>query len=110
MIPSESDSLMSEITTMHCSRPQRWLLRVISLYQRFLSPLLPVACRFHPSCSSYAHEAVATHGVARGAVLAAARLARCHPWCEGGFDPVPPPPADTTGAAREDHPALKGHA
>jgi putative membrane protein insertion efficiency factor len=59
-------------------------------YKRVVSPLLPPACRFHPTCSAYAAEAVERHGVARGAVLAAWRLLRCHPWSEGGFDPVPP--------------------
>lgn len=61
----------------------------LNLYKRFVSPLLPPACRFHPSCSVYAAEAVARHGVIRGGVLAARRLARCHPFNSGGFDPVP---------------------
>lgn len=65
------------------------LLALIAGYRRWISPLLPSACRFHPTCSEYASEAIATHGSARGLVLAARRLARCHPWCEGGFDPVP---------------------
>jgi uncharacterized protein len=59
-------------------------------YRRLVSPLLPPACRFHPTCSVYAAEAIAAHGPFRGLVLAARRLARCHPWCEGGVDPVPP--------------------
>lgn len=59
-------------------------------YKRFVSPLLPPACRFHPTCSEYAAEAVATHGIVRGASLAAWRLLRCNPWSAGGFDPVPP--------------------
>ncbi|HXV14061.1 MAG TPA: membrane protein insertion efficiency factor YidD [Candidatus Krumholzibacteria bacterium] len=66
------------------------LLALIAGYRRLVSPLLPPACRFHPSCSEYASEAIARHGVVRGGVLAAGRLARCHPWCEGGIDPVPP--------------------
>jgi putative membrane protein insertion efficiency factor len=65
------------------------LLALIAGYRRWLSPLLPSACRFHPSCSQYASEAIAAHGAARGAALAARRLARCHPWCEGGVDLVP---------------------
>jgi putative membrane protein insertion efficiency factor len=69
---------------------QIFLIRLIGVYRRWVSPLLPRACRFYPSCSEYASEAVETHGVARGSVLAASRLVRCHPWCEGGVDPVPP--------------------
>ena len=65
------------------------LLGLIAGYRRCVSPLLPRACRFYPSCSEYASEAIARHGVARGGVLSARRLARCHPWCEGGIDRVP---------------------
>ena len=57
-------------------------------YKRFLSPLLPSACRFHPTCSEYMLEAVDRYGVARGVGLGIKRLLRCHPFCEGGFDPV----------------------
>jgi hypothetical protein len=81
---------MSE-TSQANDRPfQRLLLRLIHLYQKVVSPLLPNACRFHPSCSCYAHDAITTHGAFRGAVLALARLLRCHPWSKGGFDPVSP--------------------
>ena len=66
-------------------------------YQRFVSPLLPPACRFQPTCSEYACQAVEQHGVARGLWLALRRLARCHPFCQGGFDPVPSAPRN--GAA-----------
>jgi len=65
------------------------LLGLLAGYRRFVSPLLPPACRFHPVCSLYATEAIATHGVVRGLWLAARRLGRCHPLCAGGFDPVP---------------------
>jgi putative membrane protein insertion efficiency factor len=58
-------------------------------YRYFLSPLLPPACRFHPSCSVYADEALRTHGALRGSWLAAGRLCRCGPWHPGGVDPVP---------------------
>ncbi len=61
----------------------------LDLYKRFLSPLLPAACRFLPTCSVYAREAIARHGLARGAGLAVKRLVRCHPLNKGGFDPVP---------------------
>lgn len=61
----------------------------LRVYKRFVSPLLPPACRFHPTCSEYAAEAVELHGAVRGAALAAWRLLRCGPWGRGGFDPVP---------------------
>jgi len=58
-------------------------------YQWCIRPLLPPSCRFHPSCSDYAHEALARHGAWRGSWLAARRLCRCGPWHPGGYDPVP---------------------
>jgi putative membrane protein insertion efficiency factor len=63
-----------------------WGLRA---YKAAVSPLLPPACRFTPTCSEYAYMAVERHGVVRGAWLAAWRLLRCHPFARGGFDPVP---------------------
>jgi len=62
---------------------------LIRIYQWLVSPLLPRACRFAPSCSEYAAEAIDGHGVMRGGWLAARRLLRCHPWGGEGFDPVP---------------------
>lgn len=62
---------------------------LIRLYQWTVSPLLGPTCRFHPSCSHYALEAIVRFGVLRGSALTLARLARCHPWHPGGFDPVP---------------------
>ena len=62
---------------------------LIRIYQWLVSPLLPRACRFAPSCSEYAAEAIDGHGVMRGGWLAARRLLRCHPWGGDGFDPVP---------------------
>jgi putative membrane protein insertion efficiency factor len=71
----------------------RDVLRVlIRGYQIFVSPLLGPRCRFFPTCSSYALEALATHGAARGLWLTLRRLGRCHPWHSGGFDPVPAAP------------------
>ena len=72
----------------------RLLIAPIRVYKRFLSPLLPPACRFTPTCSAYAIEAIRVHGALKGSGLAARRLLRCHPitWLGGssGFDPVPP--------------------
>jgi uncharacterized protein len=67
------------------------LVGLIRLYQVLISPLFPPACRFYPSCSQYALVAFRDHGVLRGAWLAIARLARCHPWNPGGVDYVPAP-------------------
>ncbi|MBY0275174.1 membrane protein insertion efficiency factor YidD [Candidatus Binatia bacterium] len=67
-------------------------------YQLVLSPLLGPACRFAPSCSEYAREAIALHGPGRGAWLALRRLSRCHPLGGAGFDPVPEPPHRPAGA------------
>ncbi|HJR45233.1 MAG TPA: membrane protein insertion efficiency factor YidD [Actinomycetota bacterium] len=68
----------------------RLLIALIGVYRRFVSPLFAPHCRFHPTCSSFAVEAIATHGALRGTVLAVRRLGRCHPWSVGGVDPVPP--------------------
>jgi putative membrane protein insertion efficiency factor len=62
----------------------------IRLYRYLISPLLGPSCRFHPSCSMYAEEAIREHGLVRGSWLAVKRLGKCHPWHEGGIDPVPP--------------------
>jgi putative membrane protein insertion efficiency factor len=64
------------------------VLGPVRLYRRVLSPALPNRCKYHPSCSAYAVEAVRSYGVIRGAVLAGWRLLRCNPWSHGGFDPV----------------------
>jgi uncharacterized protein len=71
-------------------------LGLIRAYQLIVSPIFTGSCRFLPSCSQYAAEAVERHGVLRGSWLAARRLARCHPFCEGGHDPVPPASAEAT--------------
>ncbi|HOJ12902.1 MAG TPA: membrane protein insertion efficiency factor YidD [Deltaproteobacteria bacterium] len=65
------------------------LIALIRIYQAIVSPMLGPACRFHPSCSAYAIEAIDTHGPLRGTILAAWRILRCNPFCKGGFDPVP---------------------
>jgi hypothetical protein len=66
----------------------RVAIGLLTLYRRFLSPLLPRACRFHPTCSRYAIESLERHGVLRGSLLALRRLAKCHPFHPGGYDPV----------------------
>ena len=80
----------------------RLLTAPIVAYRRYLSPALPARCRFYPSCSAYAQEALTRHGALRGSGLAIWRVLRCHPFHPGGFDPVPDPirhrPADVTGA------------
>ncbi len=65
------------------------LILVIQGYKLWISPLLPAACRFEPTCSVYAMEALRRHGALKGSWLAARRIARCHPFSPGGFDPVP---------------------
>jgi len=68
---------------------QRLLIALLRGYKNWVSPWLPSACRFYPTCSDYAREAVEKHGAARGCWLALRRLARCHPFHPGGIDPVP---------------------
>ena len=65
------------------------LLGLIHSYRILISPLFPPSCRFHPTCSQYGLEAIARYGSIKGGWLTAKRIARCHPWSEGGFDPVP---------------------
>ena len=65
------------------------LTLAIRAYQLWIGPLLPSACRYHPTCSAYAIEAIARHGAWRGSLLAARRISRCHPFRVGGYDPVP---------------------
>ena len=66
---------------------------MIRAYQLIVAPILPPSCRFYPSCSHYAAEAIEQHGPWRGLVLALRRLLRCHPWGGSGYDPVPPMPS-----------------
>jgi uncharacterized protein len=71
------------------SMPQRLLVALVRAYRFFLSPWLGSACRFEPTCSAYALQALQQHGATAGSYLTLRRLVRCHPWCEGGHDPVP---------------------
>lgn len=65
------------------------LIKLIKIYQLLLSPMLGQNCRFYPTCSHYAQESLNKHGVIKGTYLAIRRLFRCHPWHDGGYDPVP---------------------
>lgn len=78
------------------------LAALVRIYQWAVRPVIGSNCRYHPSCSDYAIEALATHGAWRGTLLAAGRILRCNPWSAGGWDPVPPVGASRTGS--------KGHA
>jgi len=79
----------AEVTT-HARPLGAWLLLLlVRFYQIFLGPFFGGACKFYPSCSHYAQEAIRRHGARRGFVLAMKRLARCRPFTQGGFDPVP---------------------
>ncbi|MDP1533452.1 MAG: membrane protein insertion efficiency factor YidD [Rubrivivax sp.] len=69
--------------------PQQLLLGLVKGYRLLLKPWLGNACRFEPTCSAYALDALQRHGAAKGAWLAGGRLLRCHPWCDGGFNPAP---------------------
>jgi putative membrane protein insertion efficiency factor len=71
------------------SLPVRVVVGLLAGYKRFVSPLLPPACRFQPTCSEFAREAVRRHGLRRGGALSLRRLMRCHPFHPGGHDPVP---------------------
>jgi putative membrane protein insertion efficiency factor len=77
--------------------PRRALLALVHAYRLLLKPWIGNSCRFEPSCSAYALEALQRHGAANGSLLTGARLLRCHPWCDGGLDPVPA------------HPPLRAH-
>jgi putative membrane protein insertion efficiency factor len=83
----------------------RALLGAVRFYQRAISPALPPRCRFAPTCSAYAVEAIEVHGAARGSWLALRRLLKCAPWHPGGFDPVPPARTAPPGTDRAHPPA-----
>lgn len=74
----------------------RVLMGVVKAYRLLLSPWLGSSCRFEPTCSVYALQALARFGAAKGSYLTLARIGRCHPWCDGGYDPVP----DASGAVQ----------
>lgn len=85
--PKTSAPVRPSVRATNLPRLAGWYL--IRFYQRFIGPAFPPACRFYPSCSTYALEAVAKYGLLKGSYLAARRLLRCHPFHPGGVDPVP---------------------
>ena len=82
---------MSRILTTLVRFPQKTLMGAVMAYRLLISPALGSNCRFEPSCSAYSLQALGQHGALSGSYLTLRRLARCHPWCDGGNDPVPPP-------------------
>ncbi|MDE5981736.1 MAG: membrane protein insertion efficiency factor YidD [Duncaniella sp.] len=85
----KSPRLLHPILTTISNVARQLLVLPIRFYKLCISPLLPPACRFTPSCSTYAMEAILKHGVFRGSWLAVKRILRCHPWGGSGYDPVP---------------------
>lgn len=90
---------MSERKQLRPHHPAWWLVAGIGGYRRFISPMLRPSCRYHPSCSAYTVEAIEIHGAGKGSWLGVKRIGRCHPWHEGGFDPVPGSEAEATDLA-----------
>ena len=93
---------MSKITLMErLTWPLSMALRsLIWIYRYSVSPMIGVRCRFMPTCSEYAEEAIVSHGIAQGSYLAVRRISRCHPWGDLGYDPVPPVAAPAKGRKR----------
>lgn len=82
-------------------QPSFWVVKAIGLYRKYISPLLRDNCRYRPTCSDYAQQSLAIHGLFRGGALAMRRVGRCHPWRDGGYDPVPPQkPSEETSPAQ----------
>jgi putative membrane protein insertion efficiency factor len=92
---------LSDLAALLQRIPQRVLIGLVQAYRLLLSPWLGNACRFEPTCSRYALQALERHGAWRGTALAGWRVLRCHPWCEGGCDPVP----DTSSSSAAGAPA-----
>ena len=84
---------------------RRILIALVRFYQIAISPYFAPSCRFIPTCSVYSIEAIQSHGVFRGSWLAIYRIGRCHPWCEGGHDPVPN--SKSSERCTEDHQSIK---
>lgn len=82
-------SVLKKIAFFIRDIPKNLLLLIILFYRKCISPILPPSCRYTPTCSEYAIIAVRRYGFIKGFILAVKRIARCHPWHEGGYDPVP---------------------
>jgi uncharacterized protein len=87
--PCVGNSIAKTLKTIEMSPLAHIFVLLIRAYQWTLSPFFGTQCRFHPTCSHYAVEAIQKHGAIRGGLFTSKRLLRCHPWCDGGFDPVP---------------------
>ncbi len=80
---------MASAVSKICTLLKKLVIGLVRVYQWCISPFLPRSCRYWPTCSNYAVEAIAVHGVFRGGIMAAKRIGRCNPWSAGGIDPVP---------------------
>ncbi len=76
--------------TLRPYHPAFWAVKLVGLYRRFVSPMLGDNCRYRPSCSEYTQDALRLHGSVKGSWMSVKRISRCHPWHDGGYDPVPP--------------------
>ena len=95
-------------TTRRPAAPVRAVVFLVQLYRNMISPLRPASCRFTPTCSQYAVDALQEYGMFRGSWLAIVRLAKCGPWHRGGWDPIPDrAPSSNTGRGRPTDPALR---
>ncbi|MBM3488608.1 MAG: membrane protein insertion efficiency factor YidD [Alphaproteobacteria bacterium] len=104
-------TVLSRLAGIALALPRLTAIGLVQCYRFVLSPLLPRACRFEPSCSAYALEALRRHGAIAGGCLAIRRILRCHPWGGQGYDPVPeraphdaPPPRTTRSHRHRSHP------
>ena len=88
---------MNRLLTLVVNVPQKLLIGVVKAYRLLLSPSLGSACRFEPTCSAYSLQALEQYGATIGSYMTLKRLARCHPWCDGGYDPVPAKPKAKSG-------------
>ena len=85
-------------------QPSYWAVKAIALYRKYLSPMLRDNCRYRPTCSDYSQQALTSHGLLKGGWLAIKRIGRCHPWHDGGYDPVPPQEASEETSPAQGNP------
>ncbi|NJL68029.1 MAG: membrane protein insertion efficiency factor YidD [Microcoleus sp. SM1_3_4] len=90
LVATHPTTIDYQLSTINYQLMKRLAIQTIRVYKMAISPYLPNACRFQPTCSQYAIEAIERFGVARGSLMAAGRILRCNPFHPGGFDPVPP--------------------